>query len=381
MRWSLVALGLATGIPAMAQKWQTPVRRSSQARRESDHGQGSTRQRGSGVSSSDRSPEGRDRGQIRREELRLAQVDGESASRKAGRAVNTRGPAWRRRSATRSRDPRGRAGSPCPERLRLDPDRCAALWLVRGGPTARLWALPKGEPDSRARTGSIARWSPSTAPRCSPTSRLGMVALLRTDGGVVGTAVKGPRRDVVLARSRPRRAKSVGTLFKAQRTGSGGTFVLPNPGATHDRPRPRQQRVGAECARHGAARQAYQKEYAYLAAERPSSVAARRVATDSRRRSRPRTRSSTRSGEARRGVARSGPRRKLPSIRSSARRPRWTTTACSRPRSNKRTRRSTCPRRTIPPPRCRRSSGRSRKNSTENQAAWTGTFFRPDRRG
>lgn len=248
MRWSLLALGLVFGIPALAQEVaDTRAAELAKLRREVETMSQELTLSNEDLRSQLKAIEAQKveiEVQIRREELRLAQIDGEAASRKAElEQFNTRGatltPAVhgsiaKIRAAVESGLPFHRA-----ERLQeLDAieDQLEAGTITPEAATARLWAFTEDEL-RLARENGLDRQVVTVdgAEVLADVARLGMVALyFRTDGGVVGTAVKGSDGTWSWHTLEGRDAqKTVGTLFEKLAHGiRSGTFVLPNPGAT-----------------------------------------------------------------------------------------------------------------------------------------------------
>lgn len=180
--------------------------------------------------------------QIRREELRLAQIEGEGASRRAeladhASAHQSLGPAVRGAiSEVRGQVERGLPFR-TPERLaELDElsRQLEAGTLTAESATARLWAFVEDEL-RLTRESTLDRQIIPLADGevLAEVARLGMVALyFRADGGQTGAAVRdgeGWRWVVFTSRDE---AKAVETLMDKLRHGvrSGG-FSLPNPAA------------------------------------------------------------------------------------------------------------------------------------------------------
>ena len=248
MRWSLLALGLVFGIPALAQEVaDTRAAELAKLRREVETMSQELTLANEDLRSQLKAIEAQKveiEVQIRREELRLAQIDGEAASRKAElEQFNTRGatliPAVQDsiakiRAAVESGLPFHRT-----ERLQeLDgiESQLEQGAITAEAATARLWAFTEDEL-RLARENGLDRQVVTVdgAEVLADVARLGMVALyFRTDGGVVGTAVKGADGTWSWHELEGRDAqKSVGTLFEKLAHGiRSGTFVLPNPGAT-----------------------------------------------------------------------------------------------------------------------------------------------------
>jgi hypothetical protein len=248
MRWSLLALGLTFGIPALAQEVaDTRAAELAKLRREVETMSQELTLANEDLRSQLKAIEAQKveiEVQIRREELRLAQIDGEAASRKAElEQFNTRGasliPAVRDSIAKI----RGAVESGLPfhrtERLQeLDgiESQLEQGAITPEAATARLWAFTEDEL-RLARENGLDRQVVTVdgAEVLADVARLGMVALyFRTDGGVVGTAVRGSDGTWSWRALEGRDAqKYVGTLFEKLAHGiRSGTFVLPNPGAT-----------------------------------------------------------------------------------------------------------------------------------------------------
>jgi hypothetical protein len=182
--------------------------------------------------------------QIRREELRLAQIEGESAARKTElEQFSTRGSELVPAVHDSIEKIRGtvRAGLPfhvterLQELLELDQQLTGGV-VTPEAATARLWAFTEDEL-RLARENGLDRQVVTVdgVEVLADVARLGMVALyFRTDGGVVGTAVKNPDGTWAWRKLEGRDAqKSVDTLFEKLAHGiRSGSFVLPNPGAT-----------------------------------------------------------------------------------------------------------------------------------------------------
>ena len=248
MRWSLLALGLLAGIPAMAQEVaDTRAAELAKLRREVETMSQDLTLANEDLRSQLKAIEAQKveiEVQIRREELRLAQIDGEAASRKAElEQFDTRGatlvPAVRDSIAKI----KGAVQTGLPfhltERVQeLDTidQQLSSGSITPEAATARLWAFTEDEL-RLARENGLDRQVVLVdgAEVLADVARLGMVALyFRTDGGVVGTAVRDPNGSWSWHKLEGRDAqKSVGTLFEKLAHGiRSGTFVLPNPGAT-----------------------------------------------------------------------------------------------------------------------------------------------------
>jgi hypothetical protein len=182
--------------------------------------------------------------QIRREELRLAQIEGEATARKTElEAFSTRGAELGPAVHESIRKIRAAVETGLPfhltERLaeldELD-KQLAAGTMTPEAATARLWAFTEDEL-RLARENGLDRQVVLVegAEVLADVARLGMVALyFRTDGGAVGTAVRKADGTWTWQTLEGRDAqKSVGTLFEKLAHGiRNGSFVLPNPGAT-----------------------------------------------------------------------------------------------------------------------------------------------------
>ncbi len=182
--------------------------------------------------------------QIRREELRLAQIEGEAAARKAElEKFGTRGAELGPAVHDSIAKIRGAVESGLPfhltERLQelddLDQQLSGGA-VTPEAATARLWAFTEDEL-RLARENGLDRQVVTVdgAEVLADVARLGMVALyFRTDGGVVGTAVRTAEGAWKWQTLEGRDAqKTVGTLFEKLAHGiRSGSFVLPNPGAT-----------------------------------------------------------------------------------------------------------------------------------------------------
>ncbi|MFZ5478713.1 MAG: DUF3450 family protein [Myxococcota bacterium] len=179
--------------------------------------------------------------QIRREELRLAQIEGEAAARRTELAAHatrgdTLGPAVLEAIATIRASVEGGLPFHVGERVaELDQlrDQLNRGLVTPEAATARLWAFTEDEL-RLARENGLDRQTVALdgAEVLADVARLGMVALyFRTDGGVVGAAVRdGAAWRWQAFRSRDDQ-KAVEALFEKLRHGvrSGG-FTLPNPG-------------------------------------------------------------------------------------------------------------------------------------------------------
>jgi len=248
MRWSLLALGLVFGIPAVAQEVaDTRAAELAKLRREVETMSQDLTLANEDLRSQLKAIEAQKveiEVQIRREELRLAQIDGESASRKAElEQFSTRGatliPAvhdsiGKIRAAVQSGLP-FHATERLQELDQIDAQLSAGS-ITPETATARLWAFTEDEL-RLARENGLDRQVVTVdgAEVLADVARLGMVALyFRTDGGVVGTAVCNANGSWSWHKLEGRDAqKSVGTLFEKLAHGiRSGTFVLPNPGAT-----------------------------------------------------------------------------------------------------------------------------------------------------
>lgn len=181
--------------------------------------------------------------QIRREELRLAQLDGEAASRRAELATHTEQsahlvPALKQSiAAIRAAVV---AGLPyhLPERLaeleQLESQLDAGT-LAPEACTARLWSLAEDELRLARENGLDRQVVPlATGEVLADVARLGMAALyFRTDGGVVGHAVRdGDTWTWRVLESRDDEV-AVEELFAKLKHGvRTGAFALPNPEST-----------------------------------------------------------------------------------------------------------------------------------------------------
>ncbi len=178
--------------------------------------------------------------QIRREELRLAQIEGEGATRRAelqdhASANAALGPALREAIATvRASVERGlpfRTADRLHELDELTRQLDASTLTAESG-AARLWAFVEDELRLTRESALDRQIIPLPEGEVlAEVARLGMVALyFRTDGGQTGAAVhtgEGWRWQTFGSRDD---AKAVETLFEKLRHGvRSGAFVLPNP--------------------------------------------------------------------------------------------------------------------------------------------------------
>lgn len=180
--------------------------------------------------------------QIRREELRLAQIDGEGASRRAelaahGTSNEALGPALTQAIATvRASVATGlpfRTADRLAEIDELSRQLDAGSISAESG-AARLWAFVEDELRLTRENALDRQIIPLPEGEVlAEVARLGMVALyFRTDGGQTGAAVRdgaGWRWQVFTTRDD---SKAVETLFEKLRHGvRNGAFTLPNPNA------------------------------------------------------------------------------------------------------------------------------------------------------
>lgn len=181
--------------------------------------------------------------QIRREELRLAQLDGEAQARKTELATHAEQsahllPALKQSIAAI----RGavEAGLPyhLPERLaELDglEEKLDAGTLSPEQATARLWSLAEDELRLARENGLDRQVIPLTSGEVlADVARLGMAALyFRTDGGLVGVAVReGDAWSWRVLDSRDDQVAVEGLFDKMKHGVRTGAFELPNPEAT-----------------------------------------------------------------------------------------------------------------------------------------------------
>jgi hypothetical protein len=181
--------------------------------------------------------------QIRREELRLSQIENEAAARRAelqthATVESTLAPSLRDAVAVLRAEVAAGLPFHTAERLKeLDSitDQLDGGLITPEAGVARLWAFTEDE-IRLARENGLDRQTVAlpTGEILADVARLGMVALyFRSDGGVVGAAVRTgsgwtwkvlDQRDDVLA---------VGALFdKMQHGVRTGAFVLPDAGAS-----------------------------------------------------------------------------------------------------------------------------------------------------
>lgn len=178
--------------------------------------------------------------QIRREELRLAQVEGEAAARRAELAESvTRGGTLAPALVVSIARIRGTVEAGLPfhvtERLaELDTmrEQLESGVVTPESAASRLWAFTEDELRLVRENGLDRQVVTLDGEELlADVARLGMVALyFRTDGGVVGTAVHADAGWAWKALTSRDEQKAVGTLFEKLKHGvRSGAFTLPNP--------------------------------------------------------------------------------------------------------------------------------------------------------